>query len=154
MKIALKYGFLITAVVIAWVVIVRLVLGVGPDSQANILAPLLFNLTAIVAIFLGMRERKKELNGALGFKDGLKTGMAISLAYAVSACVFFMIDFLVAGPKLLLSESGAQTGPLWVTAVFAFAGLFFGSLFFGLVYSTVIAFFLARRLGRQSTEII
>ena len=154
MKIALKYGLLITAVVIAWIVIVRFALAVGPDSSANIIAPLLFNLTAIVAIFLGMKARKKELNGDLGFKEGVKTGMAISLVYAVSACLFFMIQYLVAGPKLLLSEAGPQTGPLWQVAVFAYAGLFFGSLFFGLVYSTVIAFFLARRQGRESTEII
>lgn len=154
MKIALKYGLVITAVVIVWVIVVRLALGVGPDSRANILAPALFNATAIVAIFLGMRERKRELNGELGFKDGLKVGMAISLAYAISACAFFMLEFLIAGPKLLLSETGPQTGPLWLTAVYAYSALFFGSVFFGLVYSTVIAFFLARRLGRESSEII
>jgi uncharacterized protein DUF4199 len=154
MKIALKYGLLITAVVVAWVVVVRFVLGVGPDSKANLIGPILFNLTAIVAIALGMKARKRELGGQLYFKEGLKTGMAISLAYAVSACLFFMLQYLVAGPKLLLSEAGAEAGPLWRVAVFAYAGLFFGSLLFGLIYSTIIAFFIAKRLGREDTEII
>jgi hypothetical protein len=114
----------------------------------------LFNATAILAIFLGMKERKEALGGALSFKEGIKTGMAISLVYAISACLFFMIEYLVAGPKLLLSEAGPQTGPLWQVAVMAYAGLFFGSLLFGLIYSTLISFFLARRLRVDSTEII
>jgi hypothetical protein len=145
MKIALKYGLLITAVVVAWIVIVRLVMDVGADSKANVIAPILFNLTAIVAILLGMKARKKELDGDLSFKEGLKTGMGISLVYAISACLFFMIEFLVAGPKLLLSEAGPQSGPIWQVAALAYAGLFFGSLIFGLIYSTVISFFLAKR---------
>lgn len=51
MKIALKYGLLITAVVVGWVVVVRLLMGVGADAKANIIAPILFNITTIVAIF-------------------------------------------------------------------------------------------------------
>jgi uncharacterized membrane protein len=154
MKIALKYGLLITAVVVAWIVVVRFLMDVGANSKANVLAPILFNVTAILAILLGMKARKKELNGELSFKEGLKTGMGVSLVYAISACLFFMIEFLVAGPKLLLSEAGAHDGPMWQVAALAYAGLFFGSLFFGLIYSTVIAFFIARRLPRQSSEII
>lgn len=154
MKIALKYGLLITAVVALWIVVVRLGLGSGGGPQGQLLSGVLFNLAAILAIYLGMRERKRSLNGALGFKEGVKTGMAISLVYAISACLFFIIEFLVAGPKLLLSEAGPQAGALWQIAAMAYAGLFFGSLLFGLIYSTLIAFFLARRMGRDSTEII
>jgi hypothetical protein len=154
MKIALRYGLLITAVVAAWIVVVRFLMDVGADSKANVIAPILFNVTAIVAILLGMKARKQELNGVLSFKEGLKTGMGISLVYAISACLFFMIEFLVAGPKLLLSETGPANGPMWQVAALAYAGLFFGSLIFGLIYSTVIAFFIARRLPRQSSEII
>ena len=154
MKIALKYGLLITFVVVLWIVIVRLWLGRGGGAQGQIISGLLFNAAAIVAILLGMRERKKALGGAMRFKEGIKTGMAISLVYAISSCLFFMIEYLVAGPKLLMSEAGPQTTALWQVVVVAYAGLFFGSLIFGLIYSTLIAFFLARRLGRDSTEII
>lgn len=154
MKIAIKYGLMITAVVIAWVVGIRFVLDVPPDSKAHLIAPLLFNLTAIVAILLGMRARKEELAGDLLFKEGIKTGMAISLVYAISACLFFVLEFLVAGPKLLMSEAGSQDGPMWKVAAYAYGGLFIGSLVFGMIYSTIIAFFLARRLPRESNEII
>jgi hypothetical protein len=154
MKTALKYGLLITVVVVLWIVIVRMLLGMAAGPKGQIVSGVLFNAAAILAIFLGMRERKKALVGALSFKAGVKTGMAISLVYAISACLFFMIEYLVAGPKLLLSEAGPQTGPLWQVAVMAYTGLFFGSLLFGLIYSTLIAFFLARRMGRDSTEII
>jgi hypothetical protein len=154
MKIALKYGLLITFVVVLWIVIVRLWLGLGAGPQGQVISGVLFNVAAILAIFLGMRERKRTLGGALRFKEGVKTGMAISLVYGISACLFFMIEYLVAGPRLLLSEAGPQTGPLWQVAVMAYAGLLFGSLLFGLIYSTLIAFFLARRLGRDSTQII
>lgn len=154
MKISLKYGLLITAVLVAWIVIVRLAMGVGADSKANLIAPILFNLTAIVAIALGMKARHAELGHKLSFKEGLKTGMGISLVYAISACLFFMIEFLVAGPKHLMSEAGPQVGPIWQVAAIAYAGLFLGSLIFGLIYSTIIAFFIARRLPRESNEII
>lgn len=145
MKLALKYGLLITAVVVAWIVIARHLLGVGADSKANVIGPILFNVAQIVAIFLGMQRRKAETAGALSFKDGLKTGVKISFVYAVSACLFFVIEYFIAGPKLLLSEAGPQARPLWQVAAFAYAGLFFGSLIFGLIYSTMISFFLASR---------
>ncbi len=153
-KIALKYGLIITAVLIAWILIVRFAIGVGPESGVNIIAPILFNVTAIIAIFLGVSARRRELNGRLGFKEGVKTGMAISLVYAISACLFFMIEYLVAGPELLMSEANPQNRPLWQVAVLAYAGLFFGSLFFGLIYSTVIASLLAKRRGEEPSEII
>lgn len=145
MKIALKYGLSITAVVVVWIVVVRLLLGVGADSKANLIAPVLFNVAQIVAIFLGTIRRKNEADGDLGFKDSLKTGVGISFVYAASSCLFFVIEYLVAGPKLLLSEAGPQDRPLWQIAAFAYVGLFVGSLIFGLIYSTIISFFLAKR---------
>jgi ABC-type phosphate/phosphonate transport system permease subunit len=149
MKIALKYGLAITVVVVAWIVIVRHLMGVGADSKANAIGPILFNVAQIVAIYLGMIRRKSEADGQLAFKDGLKTGVGISFVYAASACSFFVIEYLIAGPKLLLAEMRASERPLWQTAAMAYAGLFLGSLIFGVIYSTVISFFLARRLPRE-----
>lgn len=145
MKIALKYGLLITAVVVAWIVVAHHLMGIGADSRANLIAPILFNVAQIVAILLGMSRHKSEAAGDLSFKEGLKTGVKISFVYAVSASLFFVIEYLVAGPKLLLSEAGSQARPIWQVAVLAYAGLFFGSLVFGLIYSTMISFFLAKR---------
>ena len=145
MKISLKYGLAITAVVIAWIVIVRIVMGVGADSRANMIGPIIFNVVAVAAIFLGIIRRKDEVGGELSFKEGLKTGLGISFVYAASSCLFFLIYQLVAGPGLLMTEAGATERPLWQTALGAYIGLFFGSLILGLIYSTLISFFLAKR---------
>ena len=145
MKIALKYGLPVTAVLVAWIAVVRMLMGVGSDSRANLIGPIIFNLAHVTAIFLGVIRRKGEVGGELSFKEGLKTGVGISLVYAATSSLFFIIQFLVAGPELLLSEAGAQDRPLWQTAVFAFTGLFLGALLFGLIYSTLISFFLAKR---------
>ena len=154
MKIAIKYGLIITAVVIVWVVVVRFLLNVGPESRVKSDRAGYFQPHRHSGNPSGHEGSKKELGGDLRFKEGLKTGMGISLVYAISACLFFIVEFLVAGPKLLMSEAGAQDGPMWKVAAFAYAGLFFGSLIFGMIYSAIIAAFLARRLPRESSEII
>jgi type IV secretory pathway VirB2 component (pilin) len=145
MNISLKYGLPITAVLIAWVVVVRLLMGVGPNSAASMTGPILFNLAAVTCIFLGIVRRKNDAGGDLSFKDSVKTGLGISLVYAASSCLFFIILYFAMGPDLLISEPMAQNRPLWQVAVFAYTGLFFGSLIFGLIYSTVISMFLAKR---------
>jgi hypothetical protein len=144
MKIAAKYGLAVTAVVIVWVV-ARHAFDIGANSSTNLIAPILFNLAQIVAIFLGTVRRKDELNGNLNFKTGLKTGVAISFVYGLTACAVFFIDYLIAGPKLMMTEAGASNRPLWQTAAIAYTGLFIASLIMGLIYSTVVSFFLAKR---------
>lgn len=127
-----------------WVVITHFLFPLAPESKLNSLAPLLLNLAAIVAIYLGIRERRRARE--MSFKDGLTTGMSISLVYAISSCLFFFVLFVLVGPKLLANEAMAQTTlPLWQLALIAFAGMFLGSLILGLVYSTVVAFLLAKR---------
>ena len=144
MKTALKYGLLITFVVVLWVVITHFVFPLAPQSKLNNLAPLLFNLAAIVAIYLGIRERQRARE--MSFKEGLTAGMSITLVYALSSCLFFFVLFLLVGPKLMANEAMAQTElPLWQLALIAFAGMFVGSLILGLVYSTVVSFLLAKR---------
>ncbi len=142
MKIALKYGLVITLVLVAWVVLARFILAVPADSAVNMVGPILFNLTAIVAIYLGITARSRE--GELSFKDGVKVGISISLVYALSSCLFFFIVFLIVGPQMLASEPMAQQYPIWQVALFAYAGMFFGALVLGLVYSTVISFLLVK----------
>ncbi len=145
MKIALKYGLPVAVVFAIAIIIIRFAIGAGGDSSASAFAPIAYNLAAICALFLGIIRRKNEANGQLSFKDGVITGLGIVLVYATASCLFFVGEYLIAGPKLLLTEPGAAERPLWKTAVLAYAGLFFGSLIFGLVYSTLISFFLSRR---------
>ena len=143
MKIALKYGLLITLVVVVWVVITHFLFPLPPTSTLNLLAPVLFNLAAIMALYLGIKSRKAE--GEMTFKEGLKTGLAISLVYAISASLFFLLLLLIVGPSMMAAEPMAAHYPMWKVALQAFAGMFFGSLILGLVYSTIISFFLAKR---------
>jgi hypothetical protein len=140
---------MITAVVVAWVLFTRFLFPLGPDSRANVLAPILFNLTAFVAIYLGVRARKEELAGDLSFKDGLNTGMSISLVYALTSSLFFAILLFVMGPRLLAHEPTALGAPVWQVAALAFAGMLVGSFVFGVIYSTVISFMLAKRRPRE-----
>ncbi len=143
MRIAISYGLLITLVIVVWVVVTHFVFPLPPRSTLNLLAPVLFNLAAIVALYLGIKSRKAE--GEMTFKDGLKTGLSISFVYAISASLFFVLLLLIVGPSIMAAEPMAGNYPLWRVALQAFASMFFGSLILGLVYSTIISFFLAKR---------
>jgi|SRR5687768_14902650 len=147
MQIALKYGLLITLVVVVWVVVTHFLLPLPPTSSLNLLAPVLFNFAAIIALYLGIKSRKAE--GEMSFKDGLKTGLSISLVYAISASLFFLLLLLIVGPSMMAAEPMAANYPVWKVALQAFSGMFFGSLILGLVYSTIISFFLAKRHRRK-----
>jgi hypothetical protein len=56
--------------------------------------------------------------------------------------------FLLVGPKLMANEPMAQNYPMWQVALGAFAGMFFGALILGLVYSTLVSFMLVRARRR------
>lgn len=147
MKIAIKYGLLITLVVVVWVLVTHFLFHVTPDSKVNTLGPILFNLASIIFIYLGIKARSAD--GQLSVKEGIKTGLGISLVYAIASCLFFVIVLLLVGTTLMANEPMAQDYPMWQVALGAFAALFFGALILGLVYSTVISFMLlrSRKLG-------
>jgi Protein of unknown function (DUF4199) len=145
MKIALKYGLLITLGAIAWVIVAHLLVP-DPRSPVHSLgAGTFFNILHITGIYFAIRSLRNEAGSELAFKKGVKTGMATAFVYALSFCLFFVIALFVVGPKLMASEPGAGNMPLWRIALGAFVGLFLGSLLFGLIYSTLISFFFARR---------
>ena len=144
MRIAFKYGLLITLGVIAWIVIAHWLVP-NPQSAVHSLGALVFfNLVEIVGIYCGINASRNANAGEPSFKDGIKTGVAIAFVYAVSSCLFFLIEVLVVGTKLLKGEQGAVVKPMWQVAVGAFAGLFIFAIFLGLIYSTVISFILVR----------
>ena len=145
MKIALKYGLLITLGAIAFVVVSHLLVP-DPRSPVHSLGSFtFFNLLHIAGTYLALATAKNEASGELTFKNGVKTGFATALVYATSFCLFFAVALFVVGPRLMASEPGAENLPVGQVAVGAFAGLFVGSLVFGLIYSTLISFFLAKR---------
>jgi hypothetical protein len=143
MKIALKYGLLITLGVIVWAIVAHLVVP-DPRSQVHGLgAPVFFNLLEIVGIYLGIKASANDRDG-FRFKTDVKTGVAIAFVYAVSSSLFFMIAILSFGSGWMAGESGASHRPVWQQALGAFTGLLLGGVLLGLIYSTIISFFFAR----------
>jgi hypothetical protein len=147
MKIALKYGLLITAGVIVWVVVAHLL---EPDQTApvhTVGAAVFFNLLQITGLSLGIKERQREA-GILSFKNGVKTGVSIAFVYGVSACMFFLLQLMLLGPRILAQQSPNESTV--IAASKAFAALFIGALLLGLVYSTIISFVVVRvQRGRR-----
>ena len=145
MKIPLKYGLLITLGVMAWVLIMHS-LFTNPNSIVHTLGgPIFFNVLQFAMIYLGLKALEHEKGDRPYFKEGLKTGVAISLVYGLTSSIFFVVVLVIVGTKWLASEPGAANAPLSRIILGAFLGLFLGALLFGLIYSTVLAFFLAKR---------
>ncbi len=148
MKIPLKYGLLITLGAIAWVVITHLIV-TDPRSQVhNLGAGVFFNILHIAGIYLAISTLKNETGDEFNFKAGLKTGTATALVFALTFCLFMAVAILVVGAKLMASEPGAETMPLWQVALGAFIGMGLGTVIFGLIYSTIISFLLAKGMRR------
>jgi hypothetical protein len=149
MKTPLKYGLLITLGVIAWVLITRSFV-TNPQSLVHTLGgPIFFNVLQFAMIYLGLKALEHERGDRPTFKEGLKTGVAISFVYGLTASIFFVVVLAIVGTKWLASEPGAANAPMSRIILGAFLGLFIGALLFGLIYSTVLSFFLAKRRSQE-----
>jgi len=146
MKISLKYGLLIAVLAMAWVLIAHYLVS-NPASMVHQLGtPIIFNVLEFALIYLGIKAVEREKGDRLTFKEGVKTGVGISVVYGLALSLFFVIVLKVVGTKFMAMESGAGTGSVSRSQVVqAFVGLFLLALVFGLIYSTVISFFLSKR---------
>jgi uncharacterized oligopeptide transporter (OPT) family protein len=145
MKIPIKYGLLTALGLIIWVLLAH-VLVANPQSLVHTLfSPIFFNILHFVMIFLGIKALERERGRRLSFKEALKTGVSIAFVFALTASLFFLAVMLFVGDRWLAVEPGAASTPTRTLMIQAFAGLFLGTLIFGLIYSTVIAFFVAQR---------
>jgi hypothetical protein len=145
MKIPLKYGLLITLGVMAWVLVARSLV-TNPASLVHTLgSPIFFNVLHFVMIYLGLNAMEREKGDRLPFKEGLKTGVLISFFYALTASLFFVGVVIAVGTRWIASEPGFAEAPPSSVAARAFVYLFVGAMFLGLIYSTLISFFLAKR---------
>jgi len=147
MKIALKYGLAIGVAIMLWTIIAHTLVSNPQSSVHKLGAFAFFNLAHFVGIYLGLRAAEREKGEKLTFKEGVKLGVGISFVYAVTAALFFVCVLLVIGTKWMAGEALSPDTPMWVIGVRAFAGLTAMSMIFGLVYSTLISFVLARRLS-------
>jgi hypothetical protein len=151
MKIPLKYGLMVTVGVIVWVLVARSTV-TNPASLVHTLgAPIVFNVLHFVMIYLGLKAMEREKGDRLAFKEGVKTGLLISFFYALTASLFFVGVLAVVGTRWLASEPGYAEAPTSQVAAQAFAALFLGAMLLGLIYSTVISFFLAKRRSEERT---
>jgi uncharacterized oligopeptide transporter (OPT) family protein len=152
MRIPIQYGLLTALGFIVWVVLAHTLVS-NPQSAVHIPGtPIFANVLHFVMIFLGIKALERERGSKPDFKEALKTGVAIAFVYALTISLFVLCVVLFTGDKWLAVERGAATTPTRVLLLQAFAGLFFGTLIFGLIYSTVIAFFVAKRRSDQRGE--
>lgn len=145
MNIPLKYGLMVTLGVMIWVLVARSLV-TNPASLVHTLgSPVVFNLLHFIMIYLGLKAMERAKGDRLPFKEGLKTGVLISLFYALTVSLFFVGVVAIVGTRWLANEPGLAEAPPSSLAAQAFIYLFVGAMFLGLIYSTVISFFLAKR---------
>jgi hypothetical protein len=73
--------------------------------------------------------------------------VAISFVYGLTAALFFVAVVSVVGTRWIPNEP--EGDPQSLALAKAFAGLFISALLLGLLYSTVISFFLAKRRSEE-----
>jgi hypothetical protein len=136
MKLALKYGILVTLVIAAWVALKHF--GLHLESQTAQLADIaIFNLTAITGLALGISEKRKTNGGTLTFGDGLMTGIKIAVTYAILTSAYFALLLATVGTKLMQQEGETSL-------VKAFLGVSIGFALFGTLFSVIIALVLRK----------
>ena len=144
MKIAIKYGIAVTAVVAVWVALKHFVLHLEGSTGA-VADLVVFNLSAIVGLTLGIRAKRKTNGGWLTFLEGWKTGISIAATYAILTSLYFLFLLALVGPKMMQQEGETSY-------VKAFAGVSIGFALFGTVLSAIIALFLKRKPGMSINE--
>ena len=135
--------------VMAWVIITHNTITNPSSIVFRLATPTFINLFQFVMIYLGLKALEHEKGESPTFKEGLKTGMAICFVYFLTAALFFAGVIAVVGTKWLESEPGASELPMSRVVAGAYIGLFLNAIVFGLIYSTVISFFLAKRRSEE-----
>ncbi len=136
MKIALKYGISVALVIAAWVALKHFVLHLE-DSSAQFSDAAIFNLTALVALMFGIRERRLANGDRLTFLQGLGTGASIAVTYAILTSLYFVLLLALVGPQLMHQEGETSM-------VKAFLGVSIGFALIGTFFSALISFVLRK----------
>lgn len=136
MKLTLKYGIAVALVIAAWVALKHFVLHLeGPSAQMT--EVFVFNFAAIVALILGIKERRMTNDDKLTFWQGFGTGMSIAVTYAILTSGYFALLLALVGRKLMQQEGETNM-------VAAFLGLGIGLSLFGTIFSALISLVLRK----------
>jgi len=136
MKIALKYGVAVTLIIAVWVALKHFVLHLqGPSAQMTDIA--VFNLSAIVALGMGIKERRVANGDRLTFLQGLGTGVSIAITYAILTSLYFALLLSLVGPKLMQQEGETSVAQ-------AFIGVSIGFALFGTIFAALISLVLRK----------
>ena len=147
MKRALKYGLLVAVIIAVWITLKHW--GLHLDQARGATFDLVvFNVAAIIGLALGIIDKRAANNGALSFGEGMKTGVAIAVTYAVLTAIYFAVVLVVVGPVLMqqaghVGPGGEITGPILIKA---FAGLIIGMALIGAILSVFVSLVLKRKL--------
>lgn len=147
MKIPIRYGLLTAFGFIAWVLVTHSLF--SPQSLAFSFTGPLSAILHFTMTYLGLKALEREKGEPPSFKEALKTGVSIALVYGVTASLFFVVAFFGFRADWLAGEPMAETTPKSLRLVLAFGGMIVGAVLLGLVYSAVIAFFIAKRRSAE-----
>ena len=136
MKIAFKYGLAVTLAIAAWVALKHFVLHLeGPTAQlADVFV---FNFAAILALLMGIKEKRMANGDRLTFGQGFLTGISIAVTYAVLTSLYFVFMLAMVGPTMMQQQG--ETSYLK-----AFLGVSIGFALFGAIFSAIIALVLRK----------
>lgn len=135
-KLALKYGLAVTLAIAVWVALKHFVLHLeGPSAQFADLA--IFNLSAIVALGMGIKERRIANGDSLTFWQGLTTGISIAVTYAILTSLYFAVLLAAVGPKLMQQEGETSIPKAFLGVSIAFAAM-------GTIFSVLISLVLKK----------
>src|SRR5678816_4767075 len=107
MKISLKYGLIATLGVVAWVLTTHSLISDSKSTVHTLGSPIFFNIFHFAVIYLGLKALEREKGDRLIFKELLKTGVGISVVYALTVSLFFAGIIMVVGTKWLPAEPTA-----------------------------------------------
>ena len=145
MKTEIKYGLIITIGVMVWVLLAHSIVTDQESLVHKLGSPIVFNLLHFVMIYLGLKTLERERGEKVNFKEGVKFGLTISFVYALTASLFFVGVVAMVGTRWIAGAQGTNTEPVSQILAQAFAALFIGAMLLGLVYSTLLSFFIAKR---------
>lgn len=145
-KNSVKYALYMCAV-LAVCLILMSVTGTGFDSKSPFMSFATF-IAPFIIWFLGIREKKRMLKGKMTFKQGVKEGFLISLAFGIISPFVFLILYALAPSALLYAQAAYGISSIPLTIVVDMVVQFFASIIFGTIYGAIISLFLRSKKSK------